>query len=111
MVRVRIGLHTTEPHVHSEGYVGVGVSRAARICAAAHGGQIVLSQATEGIVEDNQLLDVRLRDLGEHFLKGIPLPQRLFQLDSDGPQSRLPALGTKIGKGSIATLLALDLTG
>lgn len=110
-VRVRMGLHTTEPHVHSEGYVGVGVSRAARICAAAHGGQIVLSQATAGIVEDNQFLDVRLRDLGEHFLKDIPLPQRLFQLDSDGLQSDFPALGTKIGKGSIATLLALDLTG
>ena len=110
-VRVRIGLHTTEPHVHSEGYVGVGVSRAARICAAAHGGQIVLSQATAGIVEDNQLLDVRLRDLGEHFLKDIPLPQRLFQIDADGLQSDFPALGTKIGKGSIATLLALDLAG
>lgn len=110
-VRVRIGLHTTEPHVHSEGYVGVGVSRAARICAAAHGGQIVLSQATAGIIEDNQLLNVRLRDLGEHFLKDIPLPQRLFQVDADGLGSDFPALGTKIGKGSIATLLALDLAG
>jgi class 3 adenylate cyclase len=110
-VRVRIGLHTTEPHVDSEGYVGVGVSRAARICAAAHGGQIVLSQATAGIVEDNQLLDVRLRDLGEHFLKDIPLPQRLFQVDADGLRSEFPVLGTKIGKGSIATLVALDLAG
>ena len=68
LVRVRIGLHTTEPHLHAEGYVGVGVSRAARICGAAHGGQIVVSQATAGIVEDDELLDVRLRDLGEHYL-------------------------------------------
>ena len=69
-VRVRMGLHTTEPHLHSDGYVGVGVSRAARICAAAHGGQIVLSQATAGIVEDHELLDVRLRDLGDHLSEG-----------------------------------------
>ena len=97
-VRVRMGLHTTEPHLHSEGYVGVGVSRAARICAAAHGGQIVLSQATAGIVEDDELLDVRLRDLGDHLLKDIPLPQRLFQLDSDGLQSDFPPLARRSGR-------------
>ena len=68
VVRVRVGLHTTEPHLHAEGYVGVGVSRAARICGAAHGGQIVVSQATAGVVEDDELLDVRLRVLGEHYL-------------------------------------------
>src|SRR5829696_4919537 len=55
---------TTEPHLHADGYVGVGISRAARICAAAHGGQIVLSPATAGVVEDDELLEVRLRDLG-----------------------------------------------
>lgn len=74
VVRVRVGLHMTEPHLHAEGYVGVGVSRAARICGAAHGGQIVVSQATAGVVEDDELLDVRLRDLGEHYLKDIPGP-------------------------------------
>jgi class 3 adenylate cyclase len=110
-VRVRIGLHTTEPHLHAEGYVGVGVSRAARICAAAHGGQIVASQATAGIVEDGELLDVRLRDLGEHYLKDIPRPQRLFQIDADGLQSEFPALGAKAVAGTIATLLAIDLAG
>ena len=56
----------------------------------------MLSQATAGIVEDNQLLDVRLRDLGEHFLKDIPLPQRLFQIDADVSGSDFPALA-KIG--------------
>jgi class 3 adenylate cyclase len=110
-VRVRMGLHTTEPHLHSEGYVGVGVSRAARICAAAHGGQIVLSHATAGIVEDNELLDVRLRDLGDHFLKDIPLPQRLFQIEADGLLSEFPPLGTSTAAGTIATLLAIDLSG
>ena len=56
VVRVRVGLHPTEPHLHAEGYVGVGVSRAARICGAAHGGQIVVSPATAGVVEDDELL-------------------------------------------------------
>jgi class 3 adenylate cyclase len=110
-VRVRIGLHTTEPHLHSDGYVGVGVSRAARICAAAHGGQIVLSHATAGIVEDDEKLDVRLSDLGDHYLKDISRPQRLFQIDADGLPSEFPPLGTRAAAGTIATLLAIDLAG
>lgn len=111
VVRVRIGLHTTEPHLHADGYVGVGVSRAARICGAAHGGQIVVSQATAGIVEDDELPDVFLRDLGEHYLKDIPRPQRLFQIGADGLPSEFPALGAKAVAGTIATLLAIDLVG
>lgn len=110
-VQVRIGLHTTEPHLHLDGYVGVGVSRAARICAAAHGGQIVLSQATAGIVEDDARLDVRLRDLGDHLLKDISPPQRLFQVEADGLPSEFPPLGTRTAAGAIATLLAIDLAG
>jgi class 3 adenylate cyclase len=110
-VRVRMGLHTTDPHLHSDGYVGVGVSRAARICAAAHGGQVVLSQAAAGIVEDDERLDVRLRDLGDHLLKDIPRPQRLFQLEADGLPSEFPPLGTRTAAGTIATLLAIDLAG
>ena len=106
-----MGIHTTEPHLHSDGYVGVGVSRAARICAAAHGGQIVLSQATAGIVEDDDLLDVRLRDLGDHLLKDISLPQRLFQIEADGLPPEFPPLGTGTAAGTIATLVAIDLAG
>jgi len=110
-VRVRMGLHTTEPHSHEDGYVGVGVSRAARICAAAHGGQIVVSQSTAGILEDCDVPDVRLRDLGDHYLKDIPLRQRLFQVDADGLPSEFPVLGTKIRAGAITTVLAIDLRG
>jgi class 3 adenylate cyclase len=110
-VRVRIGLHTTEPHLHPDGYVGVGVSRAARICAAAHGGQIVLSHATAGIVEDHELVDVRLRDLGDHYLKDIARPQRLYQIDADGLPTEFAPLGTRPAAGTIATLLAIDLAG
>jgi class 3 adenylate cyclase len=110
-VRVRIGIHTTEPHLHSDGYVGVGVSRAARICAAAHGGQIVLSHATAGIVEDQNTAGVRLRDLGEHSLKDITYPQRLFQLEAEGLSSEFPPLAATAAAGSIGTLLITDLAG
>lgn len=108
-IRVRIGIHTTEPHLHTDGYVGVGVSRSARICAAAHGGQILLSQATAGIVEDQNLPGFSLRDLGEHSLKDIPHPQRLFQVEAEGLQSEFPPLGAPSVAGSIGTLLMTDL--
>jgi class 3 adenylate cyclase len=79
-VRVRMGLHTAEPHLAEDGYVGIGVHRAARICDAAHGGQILISNATAGIVEDAELGGVELLDVGEHHLKGLVRKQRLFQL-------------------------------
>ena len=106
-VRVRMGLHTAEPHLHADGYVGVGVSRAARICAAAHGGQIVVSHATAGVVEDHE--EVELRDLGDHYLKDISRPQRLFQIDAEGLSSDFPPLGARAAAGTIATLLFIDL--
>jgi len=110
-VRVRIGLHTTEPHLHADGYVGVGVSRAARICAAAHGGQILLSEATAGIVEDDEQPGIWTRDLGEHYLKDISRPQRLFQIEASDLPSEFPAPGARQAAGTIATLLAIDLSG
>lgn len=109
-VRVRIGIHTTEPRLHSDGYIGVGVSRAARICASAHGGQIVLSHATAGILEDQDLVDLRLRDLGEHRLKDIAHSQRLFQVEAEGLATDFPPLTTATA-GSIGTLLVTDLAG
>lgn len=111
VVQVRMGLHTTEPHLHADGYVGVGVSRAARICAAAHGGQIVLSHATAGVIEDHELPGVGMRDLGDHDLKDIPRAQRLFQLEADGLPSDFPPLRTKAASASTATLLFIDLSG
>jgi class 3 adenylate cyclase len=108
---VRMGVHTAEPHLHADGYVGVGVSRAARICAAAHGGQIVLSHATAGVIEDHELPGIGMRDLGDHYLKDIPRTQRLFQVDVDGLPSDFPPLRTRAAAGSIATLLLIDLAG
>jgi class 3 adenylate cyclase len=111
-LRVRMGLHSAEPYLHEDGYVGVGVHRAARICAAGHGGQILLSNATAGIVEDLGLEGVGLVDLGEHELKDIERPQRLFQIVVDGLSSKFPPLNTvdADAQPAIATLLQTDLT-
>jgi predicted ATPase/class 3 adenylate cyclase len=77
-IRVRMGLHTGEPMVTEEGYVGIDVHRAARIAAAGYGGQILLSQATRDLVGAD-----RLRDLGVHRLKDLAAPERLYQLGDD----------------------------
>jgi predicted ATPase/class 3 adenylate cyclase len=87
-VRVRMGLHTGEPRLTDEGYVGVDVHRAARIAAVGHGGQVLLSQATRALVE------VDARDLGPHRLKDLSAPERIFQLEMDGLPSDFPPLRT-----------------
>lgn len=79
-VRVRIGMHTGEPIRTAAGYTGLDVIRGARIKEAGHGGQVLLSKATAALVEDALLDDLRLRDLGAHRLKGLPRPERIFQL-------------------------------
>jgi predicted ATPase len=76
-VSVRMGLHTGRPHVGTEGYVGEDVHLAARIAAAGHGGQVLVSQAT------NALVDGDLADLGEHRLKDFAEPVWLFQLGQE----------------------------
>ena len=90
VVRVRMGIHTGEPTVGQDRYVGLGVHRAARICSAAHGGQVLLSNTTRDLVEDDLPFDVGLRDLGEHTLKDIDRPERLFQLTGEGLPSDFP---------------------
>ena len=91
-VRVRMGLHTGEPQISSANYVGIDVHRAARIAAAAFGGQVLLSQTTYDLVE-NELPDgVTLRDLGEHRLKDLRKPKHLYQLIIAGLPSDFPPL-------------------
>jgi predicted ATPase len=80
-----MGLHTGEPLLTDEGYVGLDVHRTARICSAAHGGQVVLSEATA------RLIDADIRDLGEYRLKDLAEPQRLYQLGHED----FPALRTE----------------
>jgi DNA-binding NarL/FixJ family response regulator/class 3 adenylate cyclase len=91
-VRVRMGIHTGEPLAADGRYVGLGVHRAARIREAGHGGQILLSNATRELVEDDLPPDVRLLDLGEHRLKDLDRPERIFQVDVDELPSEFPPL-------------------
>jgi class 3 adenylate cyclase len=79
-VRVRMGLHTGEPSVGDEGYVGLDVVKAARICAAAHGGQVLVSQTTRALIAGDEPEGVGLLNLGEHRLKDIDRREPLFQL-------------------------------
>ena len=76
LIGVRMGLHTGEALPTDEGYVGLDVHRAARIAGVAHGGQVVLSAATRQLLGS----DVQVRDLGEHRLKDLSAPERLYQL-------------------------------
>jgi predicted ATPase/class 3 adenylate cyclase len=83
-IRVRMGLHTGAPHLGEEGYVGEVVHEGARIAAAGHGGQVLLSKETR------ELLRIEVTDLGEHRLKDIDGPVSIFQLGS----GRFPPLKT-----------------
>ena len=86
LIRVRMGLHTGTPYLAEEGYVGDDVHLAARVAASAHGGQIVLSQATRAFLDERFVLS----DLGEHRLKDFAEPVWIFQLGAD----RFPPLKT-----------------
>jgi predicted ATPase/class 3 adenylate cyclase len=89
-VRVRMGLHTGEGTLGGDNYVGLDVNRAARIAAAAHGGQVLLSGATRALVEHDLPEGVSLRDLGEHRLRDITRPEKLHELAIEGLPSDFP---------------------
>jgi predicted ATPase/class 3 adenylate cyclase len=91
-VRVRMGLHTGEPQISDLGYVGIDVHRAARIAAAAHGGQVLLSQATRDVVHEALPDNVSLQDLGEHRLKDLRQPKHLYQLVIPGLPADFPPI-------------------
>lgn len=123
LIRVRMGLHTGTPLVTAEGYVGPDVHRAARIAAAGHGGQILASASTVSLVDAAEL-----HDLGEHRLKDLGAPERIYQVgDEEFPslkslqQTNLPVpatgfLGRERELDEVTALLAgevrlLTLTG
>jgi YVTN family beta-propeller protein len=91
-VRVRIGIHSGEASATEERYLGFSVHRAARIGAAAHGGQVLVSDSTRSLVEDDLPEGVVLRDLGSHRLKDIDRPERISQLAAEGLQAEFPPL-------------------
>jgi class 3 adenylate cyclase len=93
-LRVRMGLHTGEPAVGDEGYVGVDVVRAARICSAGQGGQILISETTRALLGADLPEGVTLRDLGRQTLKDVG-QERIFQLALDGQQDTFSPLKTE----------------
>src|SRR3954466_11554562 len=93
-IRIRIGMHTGEPVVSEEGYHGIGVHRAARIMAAGHGGQVLLSEATAAVLRDEEVEGVSVRDLGVHRLKDLDRPEHVYQLVADGIEPAFPKIRT-----------------
>ena len=83
VVRVRMGLHTGEPTIHEEGYVGLDVVRAARICTVGHGGQILLSETTRALLGSGLPKGVSVFPLGQRHLRGIDEPERVFEVAID----------------------------
>ncbi len=89
-VRVRMGLHTGQGTLGGDDYVGIDVHRAARIADAAHGGQVILSDATRALVQHALPAGVLLRELGAHHLRDIAHPERLHQLVIEGLAADFP---------------------
>jgi class 3 adenylate cyclase len=103
-VRVRMGLHTGEPSVGDEGYLGIDVVRAARISAAGHGGQILLSETTRALL-GNQLPDgVQVHDLGQQNLKDIQ-HEHIYELSVDGAPAATKPLKTTAPPASFESRL------
>jgi predicted ATPase/class 3 adenylate cyclase len=104
-VRVRMGLHSGEPVRHEDGYIGMDVHRAARIAAAAHGSQVVLSDATRLLAQSRLPAGVSVRDLGFHRLKDIEAPERIYQLVGAGLCEDFPPLKSLGTQASLPTPL------
>jgi predicted ATPase/class 3 adenylate cyclase len=93
-IRVRIGLHTGEATLVGNEYLGLDVHRAARVAAAGHGGQVLVSETTRALVDNALPPGLTLKDLGMHRLKDLAQPERLFQLIVEGLPEDFPALKT-----------------
>jgi len=91
-LKVRMGLHTGEAEVRAGDYYGPVLNRAARLTAAAHGGQVLVTQATEAVVRDHLCEDFSLIDLGEHRLRDLSRPEHVFQLRAAGIGEDFPPL-------------------
>jgi DNA-binding NarL/FixJ family response regulator/class 3 adenylate cyclase len=91
-VRVRIGIHTGQPAIEEDDYVGIDVHHVARLCSAGHGGQVLISKAAV-----DALPEIPVKDLGEHELKGLDEAERIFQLVREDAVTDFPAL--RLGNG------------
>jgi predicted ATPase/class 3 adenylate cyclase len=93
-VRVRMGMHTGEATLSAKTYAGLHVHRASRVASVAHGGQVLISDATRTLVEHDLPGGVELRDLGEHRLKDLERPERLWQLVISGLRNDFPLISS-----------------
>jgi predicted ATPase/class 3 adenylate cyclase len=91
-IKVRMGLHTGQGTLGGANYVGLDVHRAARIAAAGRGGQLLVSATTRGLIEDTLPEHVTLRDLGDHGLRDLELPERLYQVVIPGLPADFPPI-------------------
>jgi class 3 adenylate cyclase len=98
-VRLRIGLHRGRPALTETGYVGLSVHAAARICFAAHGGQIVMSAAVRAAVSEPLADGASVRSLGAWRFRGLPEPVDLFQVDAADLLAEFPPLRSAIAAG------------
>ena len=94
LVKVRIGIHSGRPTLTDTGYVGLVVHTAARICSAAHGGQILLSTAARNAMRESAPKGVRFRSLGAHRFRGLRKRQTIFQVEAPRLESNFPPLRT-----------------
>jgi class 3 adenylate cyclase len=89
-VRVRVGIHSGRPTLTDVGYIGLAVHTTARVCSAAHGGQIVVSTNTRAAVRTSAPAGIRFCNLGRHRLPGLPEVETLFQVQAQGLRPRFP---------------------
>jgi class 3 adenylate cyclase len=90
VVQVRMGVHTGEGILGGDNYLGLDVNRAARIAEAAHGGQVLVSNATRGLVERSLPPSARFQDLGQHRLRDLMQPEHLYQMVIEGLEQHFP---------------------
>jgi class 3 adenylate cyclase len=88
--RVRMGVSTGEPGLAEDEYFGLGIHLADRVCSAAHGGQVLISQSTYALVQHEEVPGIELRRLGEYLLKDFDRPEALYDLIIDGLPSEFP---------------------
>lgn len=94
-VRVRMGLHTGEPAVGDEGYLGLDVVRAARICTAGQGGHVLLSETTKALLGSSLPDGVSVHPMGERRLKDLDEPERVYELVIDGVEQPEPSAASQ----------------
>jgi class 3 adenylate cyclase len=108
-VRVRMGLHTGEPAVGAEGYLGIDVIRAARLASTGRGGSVLLSETTRALIGSSLPDGVSVHALGERRLKDIDEPERIYELEIEGVEQPEPAVASDAGAPPAAEKSPLDI--